>query len=610
MSSITHTEGSSVSQQTGVGDAPNIIIMENNIINCGDPNYIHLTSHHHLHNQQQAINTSVSNKKGPKQTVTSQNKFNKSTAINKQIITNTNLITSKEKVFNVQTGRGPKTMYTQQVYTTIPSSPTSSASIVQQQKITTMPRNVQVVTKGSNNMILCRSPSNSGSSNGNTQIQIQEQQYHHIDGNQQAQPAYTTMKTIYVNNNSGGLNLNKSNKIMTSISPLDYSSENIKQPQTKYITQKVVQSSPTSDLADNKYAFKFTTSVSSPSTSGQTQVVQQNSSGNSNKGMIKNYNNNCTVKSIQQTSQPAFYYQPTTVYTSDAINYKTSSATIKGNNGGKNQGQQYIQVSQNHRISTNNYTPAPVQKHRTSSSSSSSGKYIIQSVAPPSQNNPVSSSNQQVRYTTTTNNQTSVISYSTEQPSVIQSPIKMRTVLHPIESTGMEDGARIYTVSEAHPDEVDSSSSGTPKSYNSSNFSENYMIVNGTKMTDEMSARILHDLSQRSSVKYNNTTSNTNNNNNNQHSNNSNSNNNSGGGGSEIIQISQQPSGTIYSTRQPDGTTVVWNSSATSMNPSETKYLTTTQEQLTSNSNRKISESSNNYVNPAYQHDYRGVNNR
>lgn len=608
MSSITHTEGSSVSQQTGVGDAPNIIIMENNIINCGDPNYIHLTSHHHhhLHNTQQTI---VGNKKGPKQTVTSQNKFNKTTAVNKQIITNTNLITtSKEKVFNVQTGRGPKTMYTQQVYTTIPSSPTSSANIVQQQKITTMPRNVQVVTKGSNNMILCRSPSNnSGSSNGNTQIQIQEQQYHHIDS--QPQQAYTTMKTIYVNNNSGGLNLNKSNKIMTSISPLDYSSETIKQPQTKYITQKVVQPSPNSDMADNKYAFKFTTtSVSSPSTSGQqTQVVQQqNSSGNSNKGMIKNYNNNCTVKSIQQTSQPAFYYQPTTVYTSDAINYKTSSATLKGNTVGKNQGQQYIQVSQNHRISTNNYTPAPVQKHRTSSSSSSGGgKYIIQSVAPPSQNNPVSSS--QVRYTTTTNNQTSVISYSPEQPSVIQSPIKMRTVLHPIESTGMEDGARIYTVSEAHPDEVDSSSNSTPKSYNSTNFSENYMIVNGTKMTDEMSARILHDLSQRSSVKYNNINSTTNNN---QH----NSSNSVGGGGSEIIQISQQQSGTIYSARQPDGTTVVWNSSATSMNPSETKYLTTTQEQLTSNSNsnRKISESSNNYVNasPAYQHDYRGVNNR
>lgn len=99
--------------------------------------------------------------------------------------------------------------------------------------------------------------------------------------------------------------------------------------------------------------------------------------------------------------------------------------------------------------------------------------------------------------------------------SVIQSPLKMRTVVHQIaESEDPTTCTRIYTVTEtaAAPDDVDS---GGSNSYSSnSNVSantptpgpyENYMIVNGTKMTDEMSAQILHDFSRGGSnnaVKY------------------------------------------------------------------------------------------------------------
>lgn len=643
MSTTSHTEliGHSTSQQAGtavVDGGPNIIIMENNIINCGDPTskYIITSSSAQQQQQQQHIILSGgTTKKSGK--VSAQNRHKSSLVVSNKgghqmIMTNAPNIVAQspnhkeQRMYTVQQTKTPKTMYTtQQVYTNvIPQGSGVSSQQIQQiqqqqqqsQKVSAMPRNVQVVSKNANNMILCRSPSSNNS-------QDPQQQYiQQIHESNQQQPAYatstttTSMKTIYVNNNTGGLNLNKSsnnNKILT---PLDYSTV-VEQKQgvgTKYVTQKVVHSSGQNngpELIDgNKYTFKVQNKYISNISSSPASSSSTTKAG-------KNYSNNCTINvQPQHQTTTQYYYQPATVYTTDPNNSNkvSSSTTTKIISSAKNvqqqqqQQPQYIQI-QNHRVTSNNYVtttnnPAPVQKHRTSTSN----KYIIQNV----QSNaiPVSSVTQQqqhqnIRQTqqptviSYSNNSTTPNSNNNDQPSVIQSPLKMRTVLHPIEA-GIEDGARIYTVhhsgeshlvatattTTANSDEIDSPRYSSAPATSSGTYSgatnENYMIVNGTKMTEEMSARILHDLSQRSSIKYN---SNKNSNNNNSSSSSVNTGPSNANGTSELVQLSQQQhhhqTTNVYATRQPDGT-VIWN--GTPQMPSQEQFI------------RRTSESSGSYI--------------
>lgn len=641
MSTTSHAEliGHSTSQQAGtavVDGGPNIIIMENNMINCADHSskYIITSSSQQQQQQQQHIILSggTAGKKSGK--VSTQNRHNKSSLVvsnksgHQMIMTNApNIVTQQppnhkeQRMYTVQQTKAPKTMYTtQQVYTTNVLSQGSSQQIQQiqhqqqSQKVSSMPRNVQVVSKNTNNIILCRSPSSNNCQDPQQQPHSYIQQIH--ESNQQ-QPAFatstttTSMKAIYVNNNTGGLNLNKSsnNKILT---PIDYSAV-VEQKQgggTKYVTQKVMHSSVPETMDGNKITFKMQNkyipniSSSSASSSGATQNAKAG----------KNYSsNNCTINVQQPPHQTTtqYYYQPATVYTTDPSNSnKVSSSTTKIISSAKNvqqqqQQPQYIQI-QNHRVTSNNYVTttsnqAPVQKHRTSTSN----KYIIQNV----QSNaiPVSSVTQQQQQQHQTHQnirQTqppTVISYSNnstttsnnDQPSVIQSPLKMRTVLHPIEAAGIEDGARIYTVhhsGESHlvataassttntgvGDEIDGPryASSTPVAGSgpySGTPNENYMIVNGTKMTDEMSARILHDLSQRSSIKYNSGKSSNNSVN---HSNNTGPSNNNGTPETQLVQLSHHPAN-VYATRQLDGT-VVWN--GTSAAPTQEQYIRRTSE--------------------------------
>ncbi|XP_063709808.1 uncharacterized protein LOC134838240 isoform X2 [Culicoides brevitarsis] len=603
MSTTTsHAEliGHSTTQQPSaatVDGGPNIIIMENNIINCGgEPNKYIITSQPSSQQQQQTQPQHIilSNSGGvPKKSgkiAASQNNRHKSQSLvvssksgpPHQMIMTTNTAPmvpqspkEPQRMYTVQQKTPKTTMYTtQQVYAT---NVVSSSSQQQQQKM--QPRNVQVVSKNANNMILCRSPSNNHTEHAQFIQQIHEsnQQPAFASTANNATTTTTTMKTIYVNNNTGGLNLNKSsnnNKILT---PIDYSAvveQQQKQQQgniAKYVTQKIVQNS---------------NSTATSSSNAGPELIDASAASSSSTTSKKNFPNNCTI-SVPTTTQ--YYYQPATVYTTDPNKVSSSTTTttkIIGNAKNVQQQQQqqpqYIQI-QNHRLTGNNANyvtttsnPAPIQKHRNSTSSS---KYIIQNV----QSNaiPVSSVTQQQQQQSQSIRQTTptVISYSNsstttnsndqqQQPSVIQSPLKMRTVLHPIES-GIEDGARIYTVhhgstsNEAPADEVDSAAR---------NNDQNYMMVNGTKMTDEMSARILHDLSQRSSIKYN-----------------SGKSNHTGGpsaSNGDIVQLSQG-SANVYATRQPDGT-VIWNGTPQTPTSQETQYV------------RRTSESSN-YVPQEYQ---------
>uniref|UniRef100_A0A336M3I8 CSON009779 protein n=1 Tax=Culicoides sonorensis TaxID=179676 RepID=A0A336M3I8_CULSO len=644
MSSTSHSEliGHSSSQVTGtavVDGTSNIIIMENNIINCGEPNNKYIitsTSSTHQQQPQQILLSSGNSTGGTKKASkvsTQQRHISKSSMVvsnksgHQMIMTNApNIVASspvnhkEQRMYTVQQTKTPKSsMYTsQQVYTTnvMPQGSGNQQSIQsQQQKNSTMPRNVQAMNKNSNNLVL-----NQDHPQQHSYIQkINESNQHQSVYNSNMTP---TMKTIYINNNTGGLNFNKSstnNKILT---PIDYSAI-VEQQQkqgaaTKHGSQKVMHSSSQNnnnnfnttsncgalELVDgSKFTFKvqnkYVTNVSSTSSG---QATSTNSPNSTKMGNVKNYINNCTIN-VQQSPQnqttTQYYYQPSTVYTTDPSNSKVSSTTTKIVGKTVQQQQQYIQI-QNQRVTSNNYVtttthnPAPAQKHRTTTPN----KYIIQNV----QSNaiPVSSVNScrqqssaQPTVINYSNNNITNNNTSNEQPSVIQSPVKMRTVLHPIEA-GMEDGARIYTVhssGEAHLVTTSTPSmtsmdeaNASPRFQSNPNLgfsggSENFMMVNGTKMTDEMSARILHDLSQRSSIKYSGSNNNASSSSSNYNRTSNNNGSNSNGSSETPVQLGQQHHPTnVYATRQIDGN-IVWNGGSSI--PPQEQYIRKTSESST-----------------------------
>lgn len=278
-----------------------------------------------------------------------------------------------------------------------------------------------------------------------------------------------SLKTIYMNNNnSGNLNFNRTNKCLT---PVDYSEK----------PQKLAKIIPSNNVEDGtKYSFKFQTN--------STGLVQQTSQSNMNAKSTKFYGDSENGKT--STLTPSYYCQQTPYL-------ETQSYRIKGV---KNQQQQQVQSSQ-HRSLVTNFPHQPIIPGKTvqARNTTMSSKYVVQRTMSPSSG---PHQIQQIRYTTGPHkiNEAQIVyndvNISHSQANLVQSPLKVRTLVHQYEPIHGDSnhGSRIYTVTETpNPDNINNRGITTA----SPNYGDNYMIVNGTKITDEMSARILHDLAQR-----------------------------------------------------------------------------------------------------------------
>lgn len=423
-------------------EAQNIIVMENNIINY-DPNYV---------GSGMIIGPTSTPTAAATTTATATNKTIKS-RVQTHKVTSTGggggIKSPRMQNLNMKgvavnaggattttTVRSPKN----QNYTTQTVYSTSPQSTMQMQKIT-MPRNVQVVSKtvgasgGNTSMIVCQPSSRVGHLGGQPQIhQIietshpsqspshQQQQFHESNTTTTYVPSATTtttVKTIYMNNNTGNLNLNKStNKI--NISPLDYtSSASVDKVIGKYSTtttriQSVSSSSAAAaspadsqqvNIDGGKYAFKY-------STTGQQQGGGCNIITTNNK-TTKSFNNNCNIKNVQQQQQTQQQAQQTSYYYQPQIKYATTTQGGAGSGGGAvvaasntTKNQQYVHVHQ--RLPVNNYVHATLQSsnakvggggggtNATTTTTNNRNKYIIQGATGEIVNQNV----QQIRYTT------------------------------------------------------------------------------------------------------------------------------------------------------------------------------------------------------------------
>lgn len=357
-----------------------------------------------------------------------------------------------------------------------PSTSSPSASSIQKLNIS---RNVQVLSKGF--------PGNSSSMSQASRSNF-IQSHHTLK--EQMPPQLTptqcfenlpienvgsSLKTIYINNNNNGnLNLNRTNKTISA--PVDYSERLQKGSRTI--------SSPINADDRVKYSFNF-----QPAPTGQFQQTLQ---VGSNLKATKIYNDNQSIKAISSSS--SFYYQPHVYSEAGNLRFK----------GVKNPSQ--LQVShQQHQQRT--ALPGVTQqsltqgKHFQIRNNANASKCAVQrSISPASHNV------QQIRYTCGPNKlneaqiiYNDVVNLNSNQSGVLQSPLKVRTFLHHIETSHDETYAapHIYAVAETQTNQ-DSIEASSHIATNST-IGENYMIVNGTKITEEMSARILHDLSQRNS---------------------------------------------------------------------------------------------------------------
>lgn len=398
---------------------------------------------------------------------------------------------------------GAKALHGQQIiYPSVssPASASSSSSIsIQQQNLqqletvekNNLSRNVQILSKSSY----------AGSNNNPTTSQTirigqpQMTQNYEFNTKQTGDNVVNSLKTIYMNNNNNGnLNLNRAIRNTSTTVPVDYSER-----QQKHNNKAVP--SPISVEDGVKYSFNF-----QQTPVGQVSQNLQHSGSNTNK-TTKIYADNHNVKNI--TCNTSFYYhqqqrqqqqpqqQPQQHMYSETGSFRVKSV--------KNQPQ--VQVSQQRSTISSLPQQTIIQgKHFQirDNVNTSNNKYAIQRSMSPGPGHHV----QQIRYTCGPPkvNETQilyneVVNINNSQTNVIQ-PLKSRTLVHHIDTSSGHDESASYAAPHIYRViETKSNSNNLDASNHSStntNMNENYMIVNGTKITEEMSARILHDLSRNS----------------------------------------------------------------------------------------------------------------
>lgn len=372
--------------------------------------------------------------------------------------------------------------------TSSPSSLPSPSPSPSLQKLN-ISRNVQVLSKGftgnSSSMSQVVRSNAAATQNHQTTTQCFE--------NVSTENVGSSLKTIYINNNNNGnLNMNRTNYNKNISTPVEYSERG---------HQKGNRSISSPINADERVKYSFNFQPTPTPASSQTGVFQQTIQvgGSNSIKATKLYNDTQNIKPISSSS--SFYYQPH-VY-SEAGNLR-----FKGINNNKNQPQQLQVTHQHQRSSVTAGVGAGTPQQQQSMipgkafqvrNNATTSKYAVQRSLSPAPHHV-----QQIRYTCGPGKNegqflyNDVVNLNSNQSSVLQSPLKVRTLVHHIEATALShDDAyatapHIYTVAETQPsqDSIESTNSG---------IGENYMIVNGTKITEEMSARILHDLSQRNS---------------------------------------------------------------------------------------------------------------